>query len=220
MSRKTLLDPARSGSTPQTLTAEEFMALFDKLPDRERAMGTICATTGLRISEVHGLKWEDIDSTTGQANVLRSVVDGAVGRCKTEASQQPVPLDQLTLEELQSWRAVTMYAADSDWVFASERLFGKMPVWAVSSLQRVLQPAAKRAGITKSIGWHMFRHTYSSLLCEYGNDMNVVQELMRHAKVSTTMEVYTHARMEKKREAQSKVVDVLFGRRRRETVES
>ncbi|EQD73046.1 Integrase, catalytic core, phage domain protein, partial [mine drainage metagenome] len=44
------------------------------------------------------------------------------------------------------------------------------------------------------------------------NDVKVVQELMRHAKVSTTMEIYTHARMEKKRIAQSKVVDVLFNR--------
>ena len=44
--------------------------------------------------------------------------------------------------------------------------------------------------------------------------MRVVQELMRHAKIRTTMEIYTHARMERKREAQSKVVDVLFGRKR------
>ncbi|MHB8303801.1 MAG: tyrosine-type recombinase/integrase [Acidobacteriaceae bacterium] len=197
---------------PVTLTAEEFRALFAVLPDRERAMGTICATTGLRISETIGLKWGDIDFQTGQANALRSVVDGAVGRCKTEVSQQPVPLDTLTLDKIQSWRAITLYASESDWVFASEHVFGKMPVWAISSLQKVLQPAARRAGITKRIGWHTFRHTYSSLLSEYGNDVKVVQELMRHAKVSTTMEIYTHARMEKKRIDQSKVVDVLFNR--------
>jgi hypothetical protein len=41
------------------------------------------------------------------------------------------------------------------------------------------------------------QHTYSSLLADNGNDVRVVQELMRHAKLSTTMEVYTHARMEK-----------------------
>lgn len=199
--------------TPETLTVQEFLSLLDKLPDRERTMGTICATTGLRISETLGLKWEDIDFQTGQVNVLRSVVDGAVGRCKTEVSQQPVPLDDLTLSELQSWRSITMYSSGLDWVFASERLFGKMPIWANVSLQKVLQPAAKRAGTTKRIGWHTFRHTYSSLLSEYGNDVKVVQELMRHAKVSTTMEIYTHARMERKREAQSRVVDVLFGRK-------
>ena len=207
-------------STPETLTSDEFRALFGKLPDRERAMGIICATAGLRISEALGLKWDDIDFQTGQANVLRSVVDGAVGRCKTEVSQQPVPLDGLTLDELQSWRTITMYASGSDWVFASDAVFGKMPVWAVSSLQKVLQPAAGRAGITKRIGWHTFRHTYSSLLSEYGNDVKVVQELMRHAKIATTMEIYTHARMVKKREAQSKVVDALFLRDRTEKVVS
>ena len=203
-------------STPETLTAEEFRSLFGKLPDRERAMGIICATAGLRISETLGLKWADIDFVKGQANVLRSVSEGEVGDCKTEVSQQPVPLDALPLEELQSWRRVTMYAADSDWLFASGAVFGRMPVWAVSSLQKVLQPTARRAGITKRIGWHTFRHTYSTLLSECGNDTKVVQELMRHAKLSTTMEIYTHPRMERKRETQSQVVDLLFSRKRAE----
>jgi integrase len=211
---------AKRLSIPETLTAEEFRALFGKLPDRERTMGTLCATTGLRVSEVLGLKWEDISFRLRQANVLRSVVDGSVGRCKTEVSQQPVPLDELTLAELRLWRAVSRYAAEWDWVFASEAVFGKLPIWSNTSLQKVLKPAAKRAGITKKIGWHTFRHTYSTLLSECGDDVKVVQELMRHAKLSTTMEVYTHARMEKKREAQSKVVDVLFGRQAKEAVAS
>lgn len=198
--------------TPETLTAEEFQALFSKLPDRERAMGALCATAGLRISEVLGLKWADIDFVKRQANVLRSVVEGAVGLCKTELSQQPVPLDDLALAELEAWRRNTPYAADSDWVFASPAVFGRMPVWAISSLQRVLQPAARRAQISKRLGWHTFRHTYSSLLSEYGQDVRVVQELMRHAKIATTMEIYTHARMVKKRRVQRKVVDALFSR--------
>ena len=67
-------------------------------------------------------------------------------------------------------------------------------------------------GITKRIGWHTFRHTYSSLLAHTGNDVRVVQELMRHAKVSTTMEIYTHAAMDKKRVAQRKAVDHLLSR--------
>jgi integrase len=145
--------------TPDILDAAELQGLFAKLPDRERAMGTICATTGLRVSEALGLKWEDIDFIKGLANVVRSVVDGSVGRCKTEVSQQPVPLDRLTLYELQIWRSKTSYALGSDWVFASDRKFGEMPVWANTSLSKVLTPAARRAGITKTIGWHTFRHT-------------------------------------------------------------
>jgi hypothetical protein len=58
--------------------------------------------------------------------------------------------------------------------------------------------------------------TYSTLLAECGSDVKVVQELMRHAKLSTTMEIYTHPRMERKREAQSMVVDALFARERAE----
>jgi len=70
---------AKRLTVPETLTAEEFLTLYGRLPDRERAMATICATTGLRISEVLGLKWEDIDFENGLADVLRSVVDGLSG---------------------------------------------------------------------------------------------------------------------------------------------
>jgi integrase len=87
-----------------------------------------------------------------------------------------------------------------------------MPIWANTSREKILQRVARKVGITKSIGWHTFRHTYSSLLADSGNDIKVVQELMRHGKVATTMEIYTHARMERKRAAQSRVVDVLFER--------
>jgi len=50
------------------------------------------ATTGLRISEVLGLKWEDIDFADKSMSVLRSYVDGSIGPCKSETSQQAVLL--------------------------------------------------------------------------------------------------------------------------------
>ncbi len=198
--------------TPSMLTTFELRALLDALPYRERLMGVICATTGLRICEVLGLKWEDIHFDSGTADIVRSFVDGAVGPCKTETSQQAIPLDKVVLVGLRSWQAETAYSMPSDWVFPSERKFGAMPLWPDSLRTKILQPAAKQAGISKRIGWHTFRHTYSSLLAHTGNDMRVVQELMRHAKLSTTMEVYTHARMDKKRDAQQRAVDHLLDR--------
>jgi integrase len=166
----------------------------------------------MRIGEVLGLKWEDIDFSQKTANVLRSFVDGSVGRCKTEVSSQPVPLDGIVIEEFLAWQGISPYASGDDWVFASSQKFGKTPMWPDSLRRKILQPAARKVGISTQVGWHTFRHTYSSLLADSGNDLKVVQELMRHAKLSTTMEVYTHARMEKKRVAQRKAVDALFAR--------
>jgi hypothetical protein len=59
-------------------------------------------------------------------------------------------------------------------------------------------------------GFHTFRHTYSTLLKANGEDVKVVQQLMRHANISITMNIYTKALTPAKREAQSRVVDVLM----------
>ncbi len=198
--------------TPDVLTSEEFRALFNILPDRERAIGIICATTGLRVCEVLGIKWKDIDFLDKAVNVLRSFVDGAVGPCKTEISQQAVPLDDIVIEGLLAWRKICAFGSEADWVFASERAFGKLPVWPDSLRAKILQPSAKRAGIAKKVGWHTFRHTYSTLLKANGEDVKVVQELMRHANITTTMNIYTRALTPAKRQAQSKAVDALFNR--------
>lgn len=198
----------------EPLEAAEFRALILELSQKMRVVGVVAATTGLRISEVLGLKWKDIDWKALQMEVTRSVVDGIVGKCKTETSRRPVPIDRFTVGELLAWRKESCYAAQEDWVFASERVQGRMPPWADTLLDRFLQPAAKRAGITKWVGFHTFRHTYSTLLKANGEDVKVVQELMRHANISTTMNIYTKALTPAKREAQSRVVDVLLDRSR------
>ncbi len=64
----------------------------------------------------------------------------------------------------------------------------------------------KAAGKYGSVGWHTFRHTYRSWLDDTGAPVGVQQKLMRHAQISTTMNVYGNALMDAKREANSKVV--------------
>src|SRR5260370_18100765 len=66
-----------------------------------------------------------------------------------------------------------------------------------------IKPAARRAGIQKNVGWHTFRHTFSTLIKSLGVDAKVVQELLRHASFKTTMDGYTQALEEPKRQAQS-----------------
>jgi integrase len=64
----------------------------------------------------------------------------------------------------------------------------------------------KNAGKYDGIGWDTFRHTYRSWLDDTGAPVGVQQKLMRHAQISTTMNVYGNALMEAKREANTKVV--------------
>ena len=87
---------------------------------------------------------------------------------------------------------------------------GKQPWWPDAILQNYIQPAAKRVGITKRVGFHTFRHTYSTLLKANGEDVKTVQELLRHASSQITLDIYTQAVSPAKRQAQSRVVKLLW----------
>jgi Phage integrase family len=63
---------------------------------RERTLVLLAASTGLRQSELFGLKWRDINFANRLIHVTRSIVCGVVGPCKTESSQKPVPVHSVT----------------------------------------------------------------------------------------------------------------------------
>jgi integrase len=75
---------------PVILEVEELHRLFGELALRERAMIVCDALTGMRRSELMGLQWHDLDFIGRRINIVRSVVDQAIGKCKTEASRKPV----------------------------------------------------------------------------------------------------------------------------------
>jgi integrase len=195
--------------TPDILEVHELVALFDQLSHRDRAMALLDTVTGLRRSELIGLKWKDVDFEQLELSVTRSVYRQRVGRCKTEISRKPVPLDPWVAEELLSWKFAAPYNQPEDWVFASTRKKGKQPYSPDSLLKRSIRPAAIRAKIAKHIGWHTFRRTFTTLLKANGEDVKVVQELLRHATVKMTLEVYAQAVTPAKREAQSRVAGLL-----------
>ena len=67
-----------------------------------------------------------------------------------------------------------------------------------------------RAGIVKRIGWHTFRHSFSTLLMANGENVKVVQELMRHANCRCTLEIYSQGPAIAKREAQHRVIEMIL----------
>lgn len=89
----------------------------------------LAATTGFRVSELLGLKWDDIHFESQEIQLNRGVVHQVVGDLKTEASRNPLPLDQDLAESLLAWRRVSPFSQESDWVFASPEMQGTQPYW-------------------------------------------------------------------------------------------
>jgi len=191
------------------LTPLEVKALIQELNDPFRTIVLLAAVTGLRRGELFGLKWEDVDLDHGVPRIVRSVVDQVEGPPKTLASRRPLPIADAVIVALRDWREQSQFSRGEDWIFASPLALGRNPYWPDAVLKRHVYPAAQRAGITKRIGWHTFRHTFATLLQSSGATMKTTQELMRHASPQITMEVYAKAVTADKRNAQE-VVSAMF----------
>src|SRR5215469_3131166 len=200
---------AKRKAVPVILSTSEVQRLIAVLGIRERTLVLLAFGTGLRMSELFALQWHDIDFQKNEISVTRSIVFQVVGPCKTEASQKPVPLDSRLAEALKVWRDHAKYREAEDWVFASPASRGRRPYWGQCLMRTVIRPAAAKVGITQHIGWHTFRHTYSSLLRANKTDIKVTQELLRHASSRVTLDTYTQAVTAQKRRAQSSVIRLL-----------
>ena len=200
---------AKRQRIPEWLEPEELRALLSQLDRGFRAMVFLDAATGLRRSELLALKWGDIEFESQQIVVQRSIYRNVVGNCKTEASKKPVPMDPILAAELWAWKQQSSYNQPYDWVFASPRTKGKNPYWPDIVLSRVVRPAATRAGIRKRVGWHTFRRSFSTILIGNGENVKVVQELMRHSNCRCTLEIYSQARIQAKRDAQHRVIQMI-----------
>jgi integrase len=162
---------AKRKKIPAVLEIEEVQSLLSALDVRERTMVLLDVVTGLRVSELFGLKWTDIDFKKNEISVTRSIVMQVVGPCKTEASQKPVPLDPLLASTLRTWRVHTKYKSASDWIFVSLYSGGRKPYWYQSLMRNQIREVARRVGIVKKMGWHTFRHTCATLLRASGADI-------------------------------------------------
>jgi len=201
---------AKRSKVPTVLSIEQIQALLEHLEEPCRTMVLLDAATGLRVGELLGLKWADVDFEKLEINVTRSVVKQRIGPCKTEASQKPIPLDAELGEQVLNWRLKSPYNRPEDWVFASPHKRGKQPYWPGSLFPVHVQPALRAAEISGKVGWHTLRHSFGTLMKANGEDIKTIQELLRHANYRVTADVYTQAMTTTKREAQAKVVRMIL----------
>jgi Phage integrase family len=147
----------------------------------------------------------------GQANVVarpgRRTEDSGLSSADTDALTTPWGHAALALE--------TPYAGESDWVFASFKLRGKQPREGNMIGADYLRPAAVRAGVLaegdkRRFGWHNFRHSLASFLVASGTDTKTVQELLRHSKVQTTLDLYSQSMPAERMVAQGSMLNAIF----------
>lgn len=191
---------------PVILSPEQFQALVAALPKEPVCtMVWLAGCLGLTASELSGLQWGDFDFEAGTVFIQRGVVQGRVGDAKNIYREAKLPLHPLLAEKLNAWRKATPWKAPTDWVFASAIRNGQKPLtlWNIQKL--TLKPAGQNLGLG-DIGWHSLRHTYRALLDATGAPMGVQQKLMRHASITTTMNVYGDAYMDDKRTVNAAVV--------------
>src|SRR5207244_2820466 len=146
----------RRREIPRVLTPGEFKQLLNALGEPYRTMVLVAGCLGLRISEISGLQWGDIDWDRLTLSVQRSVVSGRVYQTKTEASQKPLPLDPDLAEILFRFRGRAVYVAPSDFIFAGN---SGRPRWPGIMLTDHIKPAGQRPELGKSDGTRSGTHS-------------------------------------------------------------
>lgn len=169
-------------------------------------MASLAAVTGLRVSQPTALKWADVDFNAGEIRLTLAIVCQHVGSLKTITSRKQVPMDAGLSAVLLDWRRRCPYNQDSDYVFASPEMHGTQPLWPSGAMAQHIRTAAERVGIKKYVRWHVFRHSFATLLKGNGEDVKTVQESLWHAD-KVTLDAYTQGLMPVRKAAQRRIFE-------------
>src|SRR6266545_2800475 len=186
-------------SDQRVLTQTELARLFAACPRRYRPLLVTGAYTGMRLSEVLGLSWDDVDFNAGVIHVRHQLARGRRGvpphriPPKTCASVREIPLLPQLAAVLRQHKRDSHYTSSSDYVFATSR--GSAFLHHNVS-KRVLRRAAVDAGLDRSgrrVRFHDLRHTFAShLIIDIRLDVAQVSGMLGHARTSMTLDTYTH----------------------------
>ena len=183
--------------------AKKMLQLLQNEPIQWRAPIIFDLLSGLRRAELLGLRWQDIDFSTGVVHVFQTsnYVSGKgvyVGTPKSEDSDRYLKVSRtalLILREYKEWQDKMKANVGDAWESPPEddRIFTNAvgrPVFP-TSLTQWMGKFIKRTGLPSS-SVHSLRHTYASLLIAEGTPLVVVSGNLGHAQVSTTTDIYSH----------------------------
>lgn len=184
------------------LDREQVGALFEaagEAGDRLEALYTLAVTAGLRRGELLGLKWEDVDLDAGTLQVRRTLSEpkgGYIFEAPKSGKGRSVRLTRRATSALREHRKRQLEErmrmaglwADHGLVFPSST---GTPM-SGGNLSRAFKAVLERAGLPNSTRFHDLRHTCATLLLRQGVNPKYVQDLLGHADISLTLNVYSH----------------------------
>jgi integrase len=163
----------------------EIETIIDSVENvTHRTLVTVAAFTGLSLSELRGLKWEDVDFKAKTITVNRKYWRTHEGQTKTEARQAPVPMIGPVRIALRAHRK-----ANPSTTYVFEGPFQKPLDIATIGTKRV-KPVIK----VEWYGWHAFRRGLATNLHELGVEDMEIQAILRHSNVATTQKSYIKSR--------------------------
>ena len=194
--------PTPRAKAIETFSEDECQLLTKRImeaPDLSGAAYLLALNCGLRIGEVCGLKWEDIDFSKRELAVKRTVLRIKSGprtavvvqTPKTESSARVIPL---TAEMLLLLSSLKNTRHDDAFIMSGSRTTPLEP----RALQYRFRVFLKRNGI-KLKNYHTLRHTFATRSIEKGFDAKTLSELLGHKNVKTTLQLYVHPTMQQKR---------------------
>jgi integrase/recombinase XerD len=175
---------------PNVLSLEEVDKLLEAPKTdnpkglRDRALLEVLYATGLRVSELIGLKMDGVNLDLGFV------------RCMGKGSKERiVPMGASAANSIIAYLAARKVRQPTDYVFLNNR-GGKL---SRSGFWRILQGYGRQVGIKKTLTPHVLRHSFATHLLERGADLRAVQTMLGHSNISTT-EIYTHVMRERLKE--------------------
>lgn len=207
----------------KTLTIEEQKRFLQALEgERLKPAFVLALTTGMRLGEILALKWEDVDLENKRITIRNSIrriknrdkqaeiktkTVLVLKEPKTENSGRIIPLPDVAYQELVSFKllqeeekrqAGSSYI-DSGFVFTTKVGTPIEPRNFLRTFQRITKKAAL------DINFHALRHTYATRLLEANTNPKIVQELLGHSDISTTLNIYSHVLFETKQKTAEKI---------------
>jgi len=228
VSENTVL-PKREKKEMRVLSRTEQQALMQHIGIERLGFAILLdLSTGMRIGELCGLQWQDIDFDQKVLFVKRTlqrvktsiveIENGATsktiimeGKVKTDNSYREVPIQAKIFEKLMVYKkrqlqekdlASSAYS-DNNYVFSS-------PVGGViepSTMRDMFNRLIKLAGISHT-NFHALRHSFATRAIESGVPIKAVSDILGHATVQLTMDLYCHSSIDLKREAVDKMADL------------